>query len=200
MANLDPKTALEIISIPRECDLIYAVFIDGVGYCELEPFDRHIGMIDNLGLELYIRRSRRITYDMNGVIEQAANGVENIWFIAHDQKERDALNREITARWDVRTVLTGKIDVEIGHPLADKGMALSELGAHLGIGKNEIMAIGDNGNDIGMLKAAGVAVAMGNAEDEVKQLADIVTGSNAEDGAAFAIEDLLAGRAGIRAV
>ena len=190
-ANLDPEYAQEIISVPRIYDLVYVVFLNGIGYSELEPFDRHIRMIDNPGIETYIRKSRRITYDMDGLIRQAENGIENIWLIAHDQDERNALNREIHEKWDVRTVLTGKTDVEIGSPLADKGMALSELAAGLGIEKKNILAMGDSGNDLGMLKAAGVAVAMGNAEENVKRLADMVTGSNSEDGAAMLIETLV---------
>ena len=191
-ATLESETAIEIISVPRRYDLVYAVFIDGVGYSELEPLERHIRMIDNPGIETYIRKSRRITYDMDGVIRFAPHGVENIWFICHDRNERDMLSHEISDKWNIRTVVTWKTDVEIGNPEADKGLAIKALAASLGIGKNEVMAIGDNGNDIGMLKAAGIAVAMGNAEDEVKSIADMVTGSNEEDGVAMVIEKLIA--------
>ena len=189
--NLDSDTALEIIAVPRALDLVYAVFADGIGYTELEPFDRHLGMIDNPGLETYIRKSRRITYDMDRLLLKAENGIENIWLIAHDQDERDKLNRLIREKWNVRTVLTGKIDIEIGSPLADKGMALSQLASGVGIMRENILAIGDGDNDIGMLKAAGRAVAMGNAEKSVKSIAHIVTGSNHQDGAADVIEKLL---------
>ena len=190
-AYLDSKTGLEIIELPRAYDLVYAVFTDGIGYTELEPFDRHLSMINNPGLETYIRKSRRITYDMERLLRNAENGVENIWLIAHDQDERDKLNRQIREKWDVQTVLTGKVDIEIGNPRADKGIALSELASDLGVVKEEILAIGDSDNDIGMLKAAGRAVAMGNAEKNVKSIAHIVTGSNQEDGAADVIEKLL---------
>ena len=190
-ANLDSDTALEMIRLPRDENLIYAVFIDGIGYSETEPLERHIRMADNPGVERYIRKSRRITCDMDGLIRRAENGVENIWLLARDRDERDVLSRQIRDGWNVRTVLTGIIDVEIGSPLADKGMALTELAEYLGIQKKEILAIGDSGNDIGLLQAAGVAVAMGNADDEVKQLADIVTCSNSEDGAAMVIETLI---------
>ena len=193
-ANLDPELALEIIDMLRVLDLVYAAFVDGVGYCELEPFNRHIGMIDNPGLETYIRKSRRITNDMEKVIRSSKNGVENIWFIAHDPTERNDLNREINKKWTVRTVLTGKADVEIGSPEADKGIALSKLAEHLAVDKSGIMAIGDNDNDIGMLKAAGIAVAMGNADDKVKRIADIITDDNNSGGAAKVIEKILSGK------
>ena len=55
------------------------------------------------------------------------------------------------------------------------------------------MAIGDSGNDIPMLRAAALGVAMGNATREVKDAADAVTASNMEDGAAIAIERYILG-------
>ena len=60
--------------------------------------------------------------------------------------------------------------------------------ALLGVDPVRTMAIGDRGNDISMLRAAGFGVAMGDAPQEVKDAADIVTASNREDGAALAIE------------
>ena len=196
-ANLDPEPAMEIIGLLRALDLVYAAFVEGVGYCELEPFQRHLGMIDNPGIETYIRKSRRITYDMEQVIRSAKNGVENIWFIAHDQTERDELNREIKKKWTVRTVLTGKVDVEVGNLEADKGLALSKLAEYLSVDTSGTMAIGDNDNDVGMLRSAGIAVAMGNADDAVKRIANIITDDNNSDGAAKVIEQLLCGRANL---
>ncbi len=81
--------------------------------------------------------------------------------------------------------------VEFLHPSASKGHALREIAADLGISAREVVAIGDNHNDIGMLQFAGLGVAMGNAHDEVKAEADYVTRSNAEDGVAVVIEDLI---------
>ena len=54
-----------------------------------------------------------------------------------------------------------------------------------------VVAFGDNHNDIGMLRFAGLGVAMGNAHEEVKAEADYVTLSNAEDGVAIAIEEMV---------
>lgn len=51
-----------------------------------------------------------------------------------------------------------------------------------GVTKEEIMAFGDNYNDVDMLRYAGIGVAMGNAPDEVKAAADVITLSNDEDG------------------
>ena len=58
---------------------------------------------------------------------------------------------------------------------------------------DETMAIGDGANDISMLRAAGVGVAMGQAPRRVRAIADAVTTSNAEDGLARAIEQYALG-------
>ena len=68
-----------------------------------------------------------------------------------------------------------------------------ETAAILGIDPARTMAIGDSGNDIPMLRAAALGVAMGNATREVKDAADAVTASNMEDGAAIAIERYILG-------
>jgi Cof subfamily protein (haloacid dehalogenase superfamily) len=81
--------------------------------------------------------------------------------------------------------------IEFLHPDVSKGNALVKIAAELGIKAEEVVAFGDNHNDIGMLRFAGLGVAMGNAHDEVKAEADYVTGSNAEDGVAAAIEKLV---------
>lgn len=86
--------------------------------------------------------------------------------------------------------------LECLHPAVSKGNALRTIAADLGIAPEEIMAFGDNHNDIGMLRFAGFGVAMGNAHEEVKAAADYVTSSNSEDGVAVAIEKLILSQMG----
>lgn len=69
-----------------------------------------------------------------------------------------------------------------------KASALKALTEHLGLTAEEVMAIGDAANDIEMLEYAGLSVAMGNASDEVKALADVVTADHDACGVAQAIE------------
>jgi Cof subfamily protein (haloacid dehalogenase superfamily) len=64
----------------------------------------------------------------------------------------------------------------------DKSTGLEKIGEYFGFGADEIMAIGDGGNDISMIRYAGTGVAMENAGEEVKQAADYVTTSVDDDG------------------
>jgi Cof subfamily protein (haloacid dehalogenase superfamily) len=79
--------------------------------------------------------------------------------------------------------------LEFLHPEVSKGNALTALARILSVKPEEVAAIGDNHNDIGMLQFAGLGIAMGNAHDEVKAAANHVTSSNAEEGVALAIEE-----------
>jgi Cof subfamily protein (haloacid dehalogenase superfamily) len=81
--------------------------------------------------------------------------------------------------------------IEFLHPEVSKGHALQAIATDLGIAPEEVVAFGDDHNDIGMLRFAGLGVAMGNAREEVKAEAKYVTASNAEEGVARAIEDII---------
>jgi Cof subfamily protein (haloacid dehalogenase superfamily) len=72
-----------------------------------------------------------------------------------------------------------------------KGHALRRWADHHGIPREQIMAIGDNYNDLEMLEFAGLPVIMGNASEELKQNGWWVTASNAENGVAAALEQVL---------
>ncbi len=83
--------------------------------------------------------------------------------------------------------------LDITHPLANKGVALSEFAKLSAIPLAEIAVIGDGGNDVAMFERSGLSIAMGNAKPKVRQAADFVTNSNGEDGFANAIERFVLG-------
>jgi Cof subfamily protein (haloacid dehalogenase superfamily) len=74
-----------------------------------------------------------------------------------------------------------------------KSLAMEKLGEHLGIMRDEMIAIGDGFNDLSMIEYAGLGIAMGNAEDEVREKAGFVTHSCDEDGIAYAINKFIHG-------
>jgi HAD superfamily hydrolase (TIGR01484 family) len=87
----------------------------------------------------------------------------------------------------------GVAELTLFSSAVSKGNALKILAHHLAIPLDETMAIGDGANDISMLRAAGLGVAMGQAPRRVRAIADAVTTSNAEDGLARAIEQYALG-------
>jgi Cof subfamily protein (haloacid dehalogenase superfamily) len=81
--------------------------------------------------------------------------------------------------------------INIVDPGVSKGKALETLATKLGVRLEEVMAIGDGSNDIPLLEAAGLAVAMGDAPDEVKAVADYITLDIDHSGVAAAVEKFL---------
>ncbi|MGL5245711.1 MAG: Cof-type HAD-IIB family hydrolase [Sarcina sp.] len=73
----------------------------------------------------------------------------------------------------------------------NKGNGVKELSEYLGIKKEEIICIGDQENDLEMIKFAGLGVAMGNAIDKVKECAKYITDTNDNDGVAKVIEKFI---------
>lgn len=95
--------------------------------------------------------------------------------------------RERLKKWDMSLAAFSQGDMrgnsgEITKTAFTKGSAVQYLSEYLGIPVEDTIAIGDSENDIGMLKAAGTGIAMGDALDYVKKAADDVTGSVEEDG------------------
>jgi len=99
--------------------------------------------------------------------------------------------------WEKR--LAGTLDAFRSEPYflevvpcgVNKANTLGALLEHLGVTREEVMAVGDGVCDVTMLQLAGMGVAMGHSQDSVKVCADYVTASNEEDGVALAVEKLI---------
>lgn len=78
--------------------------------------------------------------------------------------------------------------IEVNNKGTSKGRTVALFANILKIKREEIIAIGDSENDMDMIKFAGLGIAMGNANNEVKEIADYVTATNEEDGVARALE------------
>jgi len=96
------------------------------------------------------------------------------------------LPAELTERFAV--LKSAPFFLEVFDHRAGKGPSLQKLAEHLGIDRANVMAIGDQENDLTMLQFAGTSVAMGNAIDAVKAVARFETTTNSDDGVARAIE------------
>jgi Cof subfamily protein (haloacid dehalogenase superfamily) len=97
---------------------------------------------------------------------------------------------ELDCAWNMtRRGSYGTAELAIMHTACSKASGVIALARQLAIPLQQVMAIGDNNNDIEMLQSVGWGVAMGQAPNHVKAIAHAVTTSNAEDGVALAIEN-----------
>ena len=114
-------------------------------------------------------------------------------FVAHPEVHESELQHTVAPLLDpgMNVSTSGAHFVEVTAAGIDKGTTLARVAAAMGIEQSEVMAFGDQMNDLTMLAWAGVGVAMGNARPEAIEAADRVAPSNSEDGVAQVIEQLL---------
>ena len=102
--------------------------------------------------------------------------------------------REELAYGGVVPVSGGNGAIDLIAPGVHKGSALVWLGAHLGIGTDEMIAFGDGGNDLEMLQTVGLGVAMPHASEQVRSAADAIAESNNASGVIRFLEQALQSR------
>ncbi len=112
---------------------------------------------------------------------------------AHVKSLMESLRRELGRGAQALGTMYPQQDfalLDVLHPEASKGAGLAVVAVEYNLGREEVMAVGDNYNDLEMLQYAGTSVLMGNAEEKLRGLiADAnITASNDEDGVALAIE------------
>jgi Cof subfamily protein (haloacid dehalogenase superfamily) len=103
------------------------------------------------------------------------------------ERVRDVLCENYWRPRKVAMPLSNAHLIQVTHPLADKAIALQRIAHHMNLKPEQVMAIGDGPNDIGMLEWAGFSVAMGNGTLAARDMADAVVPSNDEQGVARAI-------------
>lgn len=131
-----------------------------------------------------VSRYYRSREELSALIDAPLDSVVKIALYVQGDAETEALHWVESQVPDLRVLLSGKHWIDVMDPDADKGHALEALASALSVARQDTAAIGDYLNDLGMLKAAGHAVAMGNAHEDVKAIADEVVG-RCEDGGAI---------------
>jgi Cof subfamily protein (haloacid dehalogenase superfamily) len=103
----------------------------------------------------------------------------------------ESANQSLSELKGLAVSTSGHDNLEITNEQAQKGIALESFVSAKGIDLAETMAVGDNYNDVSMFEKAGRSVAMGNADDYIKSLCDVVTETNEESGVAKAILEVI---------
>ncbi|MCD8917575.1 Cof-type HAD-IIB family hydrolase [Staphylococcus gallinarum] len=108
-----------------------------------------------------------------------------------DLSKIERVSRKLAESGSLAVSSSSRGNIEITHSDAQKGIALETIAERLNIDMQNVMAIGDNLNDVSMLERVGYPVAMDNATEEVKQVAKYVTETNEQSGVGKAIMKLI---------
>lgn len=137
---------------------------------------------------------------INGICVQEADFDEirddeeiiKIMFVDPQPVLEEAIDKMDKSLYDKYTIVrSAPFFLEFLNKESSKGTAVKALAAYLGIKREEVICIGDAGNDLDMIEYAGLGVAMQNAFEEVKEAADFITKTNEEDGVAYVIEKFI---------
>lgn len=122
------------------------------------------------------------------VIELEKGNILKAVVVDDDSEKLRSIREQILETGLVSVSQSLSDNIEVMNSEVSKGNAAKILAEMYGIDREEVIAIGDNENDISMIEYAGLGIAVGNADDFVKNAADFVTGSYDRDGVAEAIE------------
>lgn len=179
----------KIMSILSGYDMRIEVFALGRVFIDQKCYDKFHEYGGNNHDE-FLLNTRTPVENIEGFVEQFNEPVDKFnLFFKNPEDRLEAWNLCVKAGFNVTSSF--EQNMEVNSTTANKGVGLKALAQMLTITEYEIMAFGDNLNDMSMLTYAGHPIAMGNAIAELKQLATYVTATNNEDGVAKAIKRLI---------
>ncbi len=189
-ACIDPvavKRAAEVI-VDNGYDSDIEVFVNGAAYMERKTWEDILRGRITYRRKSYIESTRRPVDDIVKFMLSNEDRIENINICFADLSKKPQIRKTLEVMDEISTVTTSfDNNWEIGGLNTSKANALVKLGKNLGLVKEEMMGCGDSPNDIPMIKACGIGVAMGNAKESVKEIANFISGTNDEGGVSQAI-------------
>ncbi|MCC8016135.1 MAG: HAD hydrolase family protein [Clostridiales bacterium] len=124
------------------------------------------------------------------LFESSEKEAEEIFVLCKDKEQRDKLIKAFSENAGIQLSTLDETFLEITNAGTDKGAAFKFLCGYLNIPLKSSLAFGDNNNDVSLLRAAGVSVAMGNAAENLKNEADFITLFNENNGIAAVLNAL----------
>ncbi len=208
------EAAREVLSIGRAAgaDALVSDDAEGMGVLVYDHMSDN-----NPALAKYVAWSRRIHGEeadeavrrvpsLEDYLDHAPVHVSFSGGVERMKRLEERLLAELGANIKVLSTVYPKLDfalLDVLHPEVSKGVGVEAAARELGVSREEVMAVGDNYNDLEMLQYAGTGVLMGNAEASLRALvADLPhyypTATNDEDGVALAIEKFILQETGVR--
>ena len=193
---MDEELVTPILNFLLTRDIHMDAFIGGKGYTPVQCVETAQKLTVPSSIKNYIITTRTRLDNILQFIHENQLKVQKMtlnFYPAADGTliDRETVHKFLVSNPSITTVCGGYNNLEFTRADANKGVGLRKLAEILGVNPDATMAIGDTENDLAIIEAAGIGVAMGNATDAVKARADYVTTTNTKNGVAAAIEHFI---------
>ena len=193
---MDEELVTPILNFLLTRDIHMDAFIGGKGYTPVQCVETAQKLTVPSSIKNYIITTRTRLDNILQFIHENQLKVQKMTLNFYPAADGTLIDRETVRKFlvsnpSITTVCGGYNTLEFTRADANKGVGLRKLAEILGVNPDATMAIGDTENDLAIIEAAGIGVAMGNATDAVKARADYVTTTNTKDGVAAAIEHFI---------
>lgn len=193
---MDEELVTPILNFLLTRDIHMDAFIGGKGYTPVQCVEMAQKLTVPSSIKNYIITTRTRLDNILQFIHENQLKVQKMTLNFYPAADGTLIDRETVRKFlvsnpSITTVCGGYNNLEFTRADANKGVGLRKLAEILGVNPDATMAIGDTENDLAIIEAAGIGVAMGNATDAVKARADYVTTTNTKDGVAAAIEHFI---------
>ena len=193
---MDEELVTPILNFLLTRDIHMDAFIGGKGYTPIQCVETAQKLTVPSSIKNYIITTRTRLDNILQFIHENQLKVQKMTLNFYPAADGTLIDRETVRKFlvsypSITTVCGGYNNLEFTRADANKCVVLRKLAEILGVNPDATMAIGDTENDLAIIEAAGIGVAMGNATDAVKARADYVTTTNTKDGVAAAIEHFI---------
>ena len=184
--------ALELLDMCESLGVAYDCYVNNLGYMSSHHIDNIEDYLDSPVYCDTVRKMRIPVEDLREFVKKLGADPQKIQLFTRNidiLKRTSALLNGTCP--DLIATTSLKNNLEINNAEGNKGEGLRRLASYLNISMDEVMAVGDGGNDATMLSVSGVPVAMENGLDKLKQIAVFTTLSNDDGGLGYAIKKLI---------
>ena len=196
---MPPEVIVPIIRHLQTKEIQYDAFIGGIRYRE----SNRQYIVDRLtqfpeATRQMVKTNATFVDDLAAFIEERELDVEKMTInfyplVDGTYKDRDDVWKYLSANPQITALCGGYMNMEYTMEGTTKALGLRFLADMLGVPMECTLAIGDTQNDVDIMQAAAIGVAMGNANNDIKAGADFVSKSNNESGVAYAIDKFVFG-------
>ena len=193
-AEVALERALDFYAYADSIGVLYDCYQNDWGYMTDWMLEEATRVIPDAGIRRLITTLRSPVPELKEYLREKGEPLQKMQLYFTDPAQRARELETLPKSFpDLRFTSSVPFNIEINAAGATKGQAMLGLCRVLGIGPDQVLALGDGTNDLDMITAAGVGVAMANADPELIAGADCVTGSNNEGGFAAAVERFVLG-------